>query len=298
MPHSTPLPPDAEHRLARLERLAELLDHSITVPGIHYKIGLDGLIGLIPGIGDTLTAGISAYLILEARQAGASNGTIARMIGNAAIDWAVGLVPLVGDLLDLDAALGDPDRDDNRAVIGEIASALDIPIQLGGGIRSMDDIEAAIDMGVYRVILGTAAVRNPDLVSEAIERFSNCRVVVGIDARDGEVRVDGWTEGSGVDVIDLALDMEQRGCRRFIYTDISRDGTLQGVNVGEGLKFSYGDGHVVVSLSLIDTAKTDSGRGCVRDAEGAAEAGRGGADFRRKLGAPRILEASSIAVYS
>ena len=135
-------------------------------------------------------------------------------------------------VVDLDAARGgSDDRDDNRDVIRRIAEALDIPIQLGGGIRSLEDIECALDWGVYRVILGTAAVKNPDLVEEAINRFSCRRVVVGIDARDGEARVQGWTEGSGVDAVDLALDMERRGVRRIIYTDISRDGTMTGPNV-------------------------------------------------------------------
>jgi phosphoribosylformimino-5-aminoimidazole carboxamide ribotide isomerase len=135
-------------------------------------------------------------------------------------------------VVDLDAARGgSEDRDDNREVIGRIADALDIPIQLGGGIRSMEQIEAALDMGVYRVIIGTAAVRNPDLVEEAIERFSCRRIVVGIDARDGEARVQGWTEGSGVDAVELAVEMEKRGVRRIIYTDISRDGTMTGPNV-------------------------------------------------------------------
>ena len=132
-------------------------------------------------------------------------------------------------VVDLDAARGDADN--NRAVIRKMCSALDIPIQLGGGIRSIEQIEAALDMGVYRVIIGTAAVRNPELISEAIERFSPHRIVVGIDARDGEARVQGWTEGSGVDATELALDMEARGVRRIVYTDISRDGTMEGPNV-------------------------------------------------------------------
>ncbi|PSQ68964.1 MAG: 1-(5-phosphoribosyl)-5-[(5-phosphoribosylamino)methylideneamino]imidazole-4-carboxamide isomerase [Bacteroidetes bacterium QH_2_64_26] len=132
-------------------------------------------------------------------------------------------------VVDLDAARGEGDH--NRAVIGEMCDALDIPIQLGGGIRSMEQIEAALDRGVYRVILGTAAVRNPDLVTEAIETFSALRVVVSIDARDGEVRVQGWTEGSGLDAVAFAQDMEARGVRRFVYTDISRDGTMEGPNI-------------------------------------------------------------------
>jgi phosphoribosylformimino-5-aminoimidazole carboxamide ribotide isomerase len=131
-------------------------------------------------------------------------------------------------VVDLDAALGG--SDDNRRVIRAICAKLDIPVQLGGGIRTMTDVDEAIDMGVYRVIIGTAAVRNPDLVEEAIGRYGCSRVVVGIDARDNEVRVQGWTEGSGIDAIDLSLEMERRGCRRIIYTDISRDGTLEGPN--------------------------------------------------------------------
>ena len=135
-------------------------------------------------------------------------------------------------VVDLDAARGgSSDRADNRDVIARICATLDIPIQVGGGIRTLDDIQAALDLGVYRVVLGTVAVRNPDLVSEAVERFSSSKVIVGIDAHEGEVRVEGWTEGSGIDAVELAVEMEQRGVRRIIYTDISRDGTMQGPNV-------------------------------------------------------------------
>lgn len=135
-------------------------------------------------------------------------------------------------IVDLDAARGGSEvHPDNRPVIRNICSELDIPIQVGGGVRNMDDIQELLDLGVYRVIIGTAAVRNPDFVSEAIDKFGCPHVVVGIDAKDGEVRIQGWTEGSGIDAIDLALDMEARGVRRIIYTDISRDGTLKGPNI-------------------------------------------------------------------
>lgn len=133
-------------------------------------------------------------------------------------------------VVDLDAARGS--SADNRGVIARIADALDIPIQVGGGVRTLDDIEELLDLGVYRVIVGTSAVRDPEMVSEAVRRHTCSRVVVGIDARDGEVRVDGWTEGSGIDSVDLALDMERRGVRRIVYTDIGRDGTLEGPNIG------------------------------------------------------------------
>ncbi len=135
-------------------------------------------------------------------------------------------------LVDLDAARTTASgQGDNLAVIAEIARTLDIPVQVGGGIRSLDDVQAMLDLGVYRVVLGTAAVRNPDLVSEAVDQFGAGRIVVGIDAKDGEVRTEGWEAGSGVGAVELAVDMEARGVRRFVYTDISRDGTLEGPNV-------------------------------------------------------------------
>ncbi|MGB3542884.1 1-(5-phosphoribosyl)-5-[(5-phosphoribosylamino)methylideneamino]imidazole-4-carboxamide isomerase [Rubrivirga sp.] len=135
-------------------------------------------------------------------------------------------------LVDLDAARTTADEvSDNRRVIAEIAASLDVPVQVGGGIRTMSDIEEMLELGVYRVILGTAAVKSPDLVSDAVKRFGRGRIVVGIDAKDGEVRTEGWEAGSGIDAVDLAVDMEARGVRRFVYTDISRDGTLEGPNV-------------------------------------------------------------------
>ena len=120
---------------------------------------------------------------------------------------------------------------DNREVIRRATQTLDIPVQVGGGLRTLDDVEAMLALGVYRVVLGTAAVREPELVSEAVGRFGARRIVVGIDAKDGEVRTEGWEKGSGVDAVDLALDMEARGIGRFVYTDISRDGTLEGPNL-------------------------------------------------------------------
>mgnify|MGYP006290646803 CR=1 FL=1 len=155
-------------------------------------------------------------------------------------------------VVDLDAARGE--GDDNRAVIGDMCDTLDIPIQLGGGIRSIEQIEAALNMGVYRVILGTAAVRNPDLVTEAIDTFSSQQIVVSIDARDGEVRVQGWTEGSGLDAVEFAQKMEQRGVRRIVYTDISRDGTMEGPNIDayRTLGRNLSDAHITASGGVGD----------------------------------------------
>ncbi len=137
-------------------------------------------------------------------------------------------------LVDLDAARTSTAAvpADNRSVVAEVAASLDIPVQVGGGIRTLDEIEAMLAVGVYRVVLGTVAAREPDLVSEAVRRFGCSRIVVGIDAKDGEARTEGWEQGSGVDAVDLALDMERRGVRRIVYTDIARDGMLDGPNLG------------------------------------------------------------------
>jgi phosphoribosylformimino-5-aminoimidazole carboxamide ribotide isomerase len=132
-------------------------------------------------------------------------------------------------VVDLDAA---HDHEyNNRDIVREIAQTLDIPVEVGGGFRTMDDIAEMLDAGVYRVVLGTAAVREPDLVEEAIARFTCSRVVVGIDAREREVLADGRESVTGVDAVDLALEMERRGVRRIVYVDVTRDGMLSGPDI-------------------------------------------------------------------
>jgi phosphoribosylformimino-5-aminoimidazole carboxamide ribotide isomerase len=105
-----------------------------------------------------------------------------------------------------------------------------IRIEVGGGLRDDDAVARMLDTGVDRVILGTAAVRNPDLLERAVREFGP-RIAVGIDARDGEVRLSGWKTDSGVSALELAKRMEESGVELVIYTDISRDGRLEGVNV-------------------------------------------------------------------
>jgi phosphoribosylformimino-5-aminoimidazole carboxamide ribotide isomerase len=104
-------------------------------------------------------------------------------------------------------------------------------VQLGGGMRRLADIERALELGVARAIIGTAAVENPALMSEAIERFGPTRVGGGIDARDGRVRVRGWVEDTGVDVTTLADQLRSAGVTTIVFTDIARDGIGAGVNV-------------------------------------------------------------------
>ncbi len=132
-------------------------------------------------------------------------------------------------VVDHDAAPA-PGAADNRAVVAGIVGALDIPVEVGG-VRTMADVEALLGLGVYRVVLEAAAVHEPDVVEEAVRRFSCSRVVVGLAARDGEVLAEDGERGSGVDAVDLAMDMERRGVRRFVYTDLPRAGVPDGPNV-------------------------------------------------------------------
>ncbi|MEE8444498.1 MAG: 1-(5-phosphoribosyl)-5-[(5-phosphoribosylamino)methylideneamino]imidazole-4-carboxamide isomerase [Alphaproteobacteria bacterium] len=131
-------------------------------------------------------------------------------------------------LVDLNGAV--EGRPVNSGAVEAILAAVEIPAQLGGGIRDMATIESWLERGVRRVVLGTVAVRQPELVKEACARFPG-RIAVGIDARDGVVAIEGWTESSKVTARDLALSFEDAGAAAIIYTDIERDGVLTGPNV-------------------------------------------------------------------
>jgi phosphoribosylformimino-5-aminoimidazole carboxamide ribotide isomerase len=138
-------------------------------------------------------------------------------------------------VVDLDGAVhGSPE---NHHAVRDILRTVDIPVQLGGGIRTRAQIEHWLAEGVSRVILGTAAVRDPDLVRAACNDFPD-QVVVGIDAREGRVAVDGWVHDSNIDVIELAGHFEDAGVAAIIYTDIDRDGTGQGVNLEATIKLA------------------------------------------------------------
>jgi phosphoribosylformimino-5-aminoimidazole carboxamide ribotide isomerase len=118
----------------------------------------------------------------------------------------------------------------NADAVAAILDAIDMPVQLGGGIRDHDTIERWLDAGVRRVILGTAALADPDLVMTACKRHPG-RIAVAIDARDGRVAVEGWSKTSDVRALDLALKFEDSGVAAIIYTDINRDGVMSGVNL-------------------------------------------------------------------
>jgi phosphoribosylformimino-5-aminoimidazole carboxamide ribotide isomerase len=133
-------------------------------------------------------------------------------------------------VVDLDGAKAG--RPENTAAIKSIVAAVgpDIPVQLGGGIRDIDAVATALDIGISRVILGTVALREPELVREAARKYPS-QVVVGIDARDGKVAVEGWLDVSEARATDLAKSFEDAGVAAIVYTDISRDGMLSGPNL-------------------------------------------------------------------
>ena len=131
-------------------------------------------------------------------------------------------------LVDLDGARAGEPR--NLAAVKGILASVSVSVELGGGIRDLITIEKVLALGVSRVILGSVAVREPELVREACGRFGD-QVVVGIDAKDGMVAVAGWAETSEITAVELAVKMAEAGVKTVIYTDISRDGTLSGVNV-------------------------------------------------------------------
>ena len=147
-------------------------------------------------------------------------------------------------LVDLDGALAG--RSVNLDVVKKIVETVNIPVELGGGIRTMKNIDEVLALGVQRVILGSVAVKNPALVKEACQKYGD-RVVVGIDAKDGIVAVDGWGVSGDVEVTVLAKEMAKAGVRTIIYTDISRDGTLAGVNVEATARLARESGVKVVA---------------------------------------------------
>ena len=135
-------------------------------------------------------------------------------------------------VVNLDGALGVAGADaPNLAALERILRATAAWVQFGGGVRSLEDVDRLLGLGVARVILGTVAVRRPEVVAEAVARHGAERVAVGIDARDGCVTVQGWTEAAEVTAPELAVRMAEMGVRHAVYTDVSRDGMLQGVNV-------------------------------------------------------------------
>ena len=147
-------------------------------------------------------------------------------------------------VVDLDGALAG--KPQNTEVIKKILSSVQIPIEVGGGIRTLETIENTLELGVKRVILGSVAVQNRSLVKEACQRYRD-RIVVGIDAKDGITVIDGWGVSGGIPAVELAKELASFGLKTNIYTDISRDGTLSGVNIEATSKLAIESGVDIIA---------------------------------------------------
>ena len=172
-------------------------------------------------------------------------------------------------VVDLDGALAG--QSGNTEVIKRILAKVKMPVQVGGGIRTLANIENMLALGVTRVILGSVAVRNPELVREACQKFPG-QVVVGIDAKNGEVAVEGWGIGGGIGAIELAKKMAAVGVEHIIFTDISRDGMLSGVNVEATAELAKTSGVKVIAsggvssladLKALQVHEADGIEGCI-----------------------------------
>lgn len=185
-----------------------------------------------------------------------------------ALKWA-GLGAEFLHLVDLDGALAGEGK--NVPVIERILKSVNIPVQLGGGIRNLETIEKLLDLGVTRLILGSAAVKNPELVQEACKKYPG-HIAVGIDAKNGEVAIEGWGQGSGVAATELAQKMASFGVETIIYTDISRDGMLSGVNVEATAALARACGVPIIAsggvaslddIRRVKAVESDGVQGCI-----------------------------------
>lgn len=195
-------------------------------------------------------------------------------------------------VVNLDGALGEVGADSpNLAALERILRVVPAPVQFGGGVRSLEDVARLLGLGVARVILGTVAVRQPEVVAEAVAQHGAERVAVGIDARDGRVTVQGWTEAAETTAPELAARMAALGVRHAIYTDVGRDGMLVGVNVEGTVGLARASGLQVIASGGV--ASLDDVRALrAREDEGIAGVIIGMALYR---GAIRLPEALAVA---
>jgi len=157
-------------------------------------------------------------------------------------------------VVDLNGAIAG--RPKNEKVIRDIVAAVGekLPVQLGGGIRDLDTIESYLDAGVTYVIIGTAAVKNPGFLSDASYAFPG-HIIAGLDAKDGKVAVEGWSKMTGHDVVDLAKKYEEFGIEALIYTDIGRDGMMNGVNIEATLKLAQSIKTPIIASGGLNSVK-------------------------------------------
>jgi phosphoribosylformimino-5-aminoimidazole carboxamide ribotide isomerase len=155
-------------------------------------------------------------------------------------------------VVDLDGARTGISR--NMQIISEIVTKSRIPVQMGGGIRTMEDIERVLKLGVKRVVLGTAAVENPALVKEVVEKYPE-NIAIGIDAANGKVAIKGWERISDLYAVDFAKKVKQLGARTIIYTDIAKDGMLKGPNINATSEMIRCTGMDIIAAGGVSTVQ-------------------------------------------
>ena len=205
-----------------------------------------------------------------------------------------GAGPAAGDRVDLNGAVAGKPK--NEKVIREMISSVGdaLPIQLGGGIRDLDTIESYIDAGVAYVIIGTAAVKNPGFLHDACYAFPG-HIIVGLDAKDGKVAVEGWSKMTGHDVVDLGKKFEDYGVEALVYTDIGRDGMLTGVNLEATLKLAQAIKIPIIASGGLSSVK-DVQAVCKLVPEGIVGAIAGRALYEGKLDFKKAQAAADKAV--
>lgn len=190
-------------------------------------------------------------------------------------------------LVDLNGAIeGKPV---NADTVSKVVDSVEIPIQLGGGIRNREILDHWIEVGVSRIILGTAALSDPNFVLKACNDYPG-KIVIAIDARDGKVAVEGWTKNSGVRVMDLALKFEDSGAAAILYTDINRDGAMGGVNIEATVDLAFSLKTPVIASGGVSSLND------LKELKENATAGIEGVICGRALYDGRIEPAEAIAV--
>lgn len=180
-------------------------------------------------------------------------------------------------IVDLDGALAG--HSVNEAAIRAIVESVDVPIQLGGGIRSAEAVRNMLKLGISRCIIGTRAVQQPEFIRDLVAEFGPERIVVGVDAKDGMVAVEGWEKVSTITAMDLAKQMQSYGVEHIVYTDISKDGTLTGPNVSYTKLLTDETGMDIIA---------SGGMSCMEDLEKLHDCGIRGAIIGKALYEDRI----------
>jgi phosphoribosylformimino-5-aminoimidazole carboxamide ribotide isomerase len=190
-------------------------------------------------------------------------------------------------VVNLDGAFGERSAENLAALERILKGTIGVRVQFGGGLRDLASIRQALDLGVSRVVLGTAAARNPALVEAALDAFGAQHVAVGIDARDGRVRTHGWQQGAGISALDLAQDWADKGIHWLIFTDVARDGMGQGLNLEATVRLAD-----VTGLNVIASGGVDS----LEDVRRTYEAGLSGVIIGRALYEGRVVLEDALRV--